>query len=45
MKEGEDAFREHARKIRNYGVAMVVMAFDEDGQASTLDWLLLKEIC
>ena len=37
MKEGEDAFREHARKIRNYGAAMVVMAFDEQGQASTLE--------
>jgi 5-methyltetrahydrofolate--homocysteine methyltransferase len=43
MKEGEDAFREHARKIRNYGAAMVVMAFDEDGQASTLQ--RRKEIC
>jgi 5-methyltetrahydrofolate--homocysteine methyltransferase len=43
MKEGEDAFREHARKIRNYGAAMVVMAFDEDGQASTLE--RRKEIC
>ena len=43
MKEGEDAFREHARKIRNYGAAMVVMAFDEQGQASTLE--RRKEIC
>lgn len=43
MKEGEDAFREHARKIRNYGAAMVVMAFDEEGQASTLE--RRKEIC
>lgn len=43
MKEGEDAFREHARKIRNYGAAMVVMAFDEAGQASTLQ--RRKEIC
>ncbi len=43
MKEGEDVFREHARKIRNYGAAMVVMAFDEDGQASTLE--RRKEIC
>lgn len=37
LKEGEDIFREHARKIRNYGAAMVVMAFDEEGQASTFD--------
>ncbi len=43
MKEGEDAFREHALKIRNYGAAMVVMAFDEQGQASTLP--RRKEIC
>lgn len=43
LKEGEDVFREHARKIRNYGAAMVVMAFDEDGQASTLE--RRKEIC
>jgi len=37
MKEGEEAFREHALKIRNYGAAMVVMAFDEEGQASTFE--------
>ena len=43
MKEGEDAFREHARKIRNYGAAMVVMAFDEQGQASTFERRI--EIC
>ncbi len=35
MKEGEDAFREHARKIQRYGAGMVVMAFDETGQADT----------
>uniref|UniRef100_UPI0035617E89 methionine synthase n=1 Tax=Pontiella sp. TaxID=2837462 RepID=UPI0035617E89 len=35
MKEGEDAFREHARKIQRYGAGMVVMAFDEKGQADT----------
>jgi 5-methyltetrahydrofolate--homocysteine methyltransferase len=37
MKEGEDAFREHARKCRRYGAAVVVMAFDEQGQADTQD--------
>ncbi len=35
MKEGEDAFLDHARKLRRYGAAAVVMAFDEDGQADT----------
>jgi 5-methyltetrahydrofolate--homocysteine methyltransferase len=37
LKEGETVFREHARKIRDYGAAMVVMAFDEEGQASTFE--------
>ncbi len=36
LKEGEDAFRERARLIRRYGAAMVVMAFDEKGQADSL---------
>ena len=35
MKEGEEAFLEHARKCMNYGAAVVVMAFDEKGQADT----------
>ena len=35
LKEGEDAFIEHARKVLRYGAAAVVMAFDEDGQADT----------
>ena len=35
MKEGEEAFIHHARLVRRYGAAMVVMAFDEDGQADT----------
>ncbi|MBF6639503.1 methionine synthase [Rouxiella silvae] len=35
MKEGEEAFLKHARKVRRYGAAMVVMAFDEMGQADT----------
>jgi 5-methyltetrahydrofolate--homocysteine methyltransferase len=37
MKEGEDAFRDHARLCRKYGAAVVVMAFDEDGQADNLE--------
>ena len=35
MKEGEAAFREHARLCRRYGAAVIVMAFDEAGQADT----------
>ncbi|MEZ5588017.1 MAG: methionine synthase [Sedimenticolaceae bacterium] len=35
MKEGEDSFREHARLCRRYGAAVIVMAFDEAGQADT----------
>ena len=35
MKEGEDAFVAAARKVRAYGAAVVVMAFDEQGQADT----------
>ncbi len=37
LKEGEAAFVEHAKKIRRYGAAVVVMAFDEQGQADTLE--------
>ncbi|MDH3272121.1 MAG: methionine synthase [Gemmatimonadota bacterium] len=37
MKDGEDAFRERARQVRRYGAAAVVMAFDEQGQADTLE--------
>jgi 5-methyltetrahydrofolate--homocysteine methyltransferase len=36
LKEGENIFRERARLIRRYGAGMVVMAFDEKGQADTL---------
>ncbi|MCA9523994.1 MAG: methionine synthase, partial [Myxococcales bacterium] len=36
LKEGEDAFRRQARLIRRYGAAVVVMAFDEQGQATTV---------
>ncbi|NCT68148.1 MAG: methionine synthase [Rhodanobacteraceae bacterium] len=35
LKEGEDVFVEHARKVLRYGAAAVVMAFDEQGQADT----------
>ncbi len=37
LKEGEDAFRERARLIRRYGAAVIVMAFDEDGQADSYE--------
>ena len=37
LKEGEAAFLEQARRVRRYGAAMVVMAFDEQGQADTVD--------
>ncbi len=37
MKEGEEKFREQARLCRKYGAAVVVMAFDEDGQADNLE--------
>jgi 5-methyltetrahydrofolate--homocysteine methyltransferase len=37
MKEGEAQFLEHARKVRRYGAAVVVMAFDEQGQADTIE--------
>ncbi len=36
MKEGEEAFIHHAKIVRRYGAAVVVMAFDEKGQADTL---------
>jgi 5-methyltetrahydrofolate--homocysteine methyltransferase len=35
LKEGEEVFIEHARKVLRYGAAAVVMAFDETGQADT----------
>lgn len=37
LKEGEDAFRESARKVMKYGAAVVVMAFDEKGQADSYE--------
>jgi 5-methyltetrahydrofolate--homocysteine methyltransferase len=37
LKEGEEAFLAHARLVMRYGAAVVVMAFDERGQADTID--------
>ena len=37
MKEGEGQFLEQARKVLRYGAAVVVMAFDEQGQADTIE--------
>ena len=36
MKEGEEAFIQQAKLVKRYGAAVVVMAFDEEGQADTL---------
>ena len=43
LKEGEEKFKEQARKILSYGAATVVMAFDETGQADSLQRRI--EIC
>jgi len=43
LKEGEENFKAYARKILSYGAAAVVMAFDETGQADSLE--RRKEIC
>ncbi len=43
LKEGEEAFLDAARRVRSYGAAVVVMAFDEVGQADTKDRKV--EIC
>ena len=37
LKEGSDLFKEYAEKIKLYGAAVVVMAFDEDGQADSYE--------
>ena len=53
LKEGEESFLRQAREIRRHGAAVIVMAFDEDGQAETLarrleicrrSWQLLTEV-
>ncbi|MBK8943880.1 MAG: methionine synthase [Ignavibacteriae bacterium] len=43
MKEGEEIFKDHARKVLNYGSAVIVMAFDEKGQADSYERKI--EIC
>lgn len=43
LKEGEEVFLEHARAVRRYGAAVIVMAFDEKGQADTYERRI--EIC
>jgi len=55
LKEGEEIFKEHAHKIMQYGAAVVVMAFDEKGQATTYQQridickraydILTREVC
>lgn len=37
LKEGEEKFKEQAEKVRRYGAAVIVMAFDEQGQADTFE--------
>ena len=39
LKVGEELFKEHAKVVRRFGSAVVVMAFDEDGQASASTFL------
>lgn len=43
LKEGEENFIHHAKKVKRYGAAVIVMAFDEDGQADTYERRI--EIC
>jgi 5-methyltetrahydrofolate--homocysteine methyltransferase len=43
LKEGEKEFKERAEKVRNYGAAVIVMAFDEEGQAASYERRI--EIC
>jgi len=43
LKEGEEKFKEQARLVKKYGAAVIVMAFDEQGQADTLQRRI--EIC
>src|SRR3954452_13558381 len=43
LKEGEDEFLRQARRVRDYGAAVVVMAFDEEGQATDVERRV--EIC
>lgn len=43
LKEGEEAFVEHARTVKQYGATVIVMAFDEKGQADTFERKI--EVC
>lgn len=43
LKEGEELFIDHAKKVKRYGAAVIVMAFDEVGQADTYERRI--EIC
>jgi 5-methyltetrahydrofolate--homocysteine methyltransferase len=43
LKEGEEVFKQHARLCRRYGAAVIVMAFDEQGQADSIERKV--EIC
>ncbi|MCF8377882.1 MAG: methionine synthase, partial [Bacteroidales bacterium] len=43
LKEGEEKFLEEAKKVRRYGAAVIIMAFDEKGQAATFE--RKTEIC
>ena len=43
LKEGEEQFKERAKKVKRYGAAVIVMAFDEDGQADSYERRI--EIC
>lgn len=43
LKEGKEAFVEHARTVKQYGAAVIVMAFDEKGQADTFERKI--EVC
>jgi len=48
LKEGEQDFIEKAKKVKRYGAAVVIMAFDEEGQVkhvNLLSGLLLLFIC
>ena len=43
LKEGQEKFIKHAKIIKNYGAAVIVMAFDENGQAD--DYKNKVDIC
>jgi 5-methyltetrahydrofolate--homocysteine methyltransferase len=43
LKEGEEQFIDHAKKVKRYGAAVIVMAFDENGQADSYERRI--EIC